>query len=152
MHSLIANRRKNRMASNILVRDIMSKDVKVVNNTTTVQEVVATMTKFDKDAILIVQSGKPTGIITVKDVLVRALEHGIPLNSIIARMIYTNPLVTIEETATVEEAANLMKNWRIKHLPVTQNEQLVGILTDRDIVYAVPQLMSVMEEFCRPKK
>ncbi|HLB99813.1 MAG TPA: CBS domain-containing protein [Candidatus Bathyarchaeia archaeon] len=140
------------MASNILVRDIMSKDVKVVNNTTTVQEVVATMTKFDKDAILIVQSGKPTGIITVKDVLVRALEHGIPLNSIIARMIYTNPLVTIEETATVEEAANLMKNWRIKHLPVTQNEQLVGILTDRDIVYAVPQLMSVMEEFCRPKK
>jgi len=152
MHSLIANRRKNRMASNILVRDIMSKDVKVVNNTTTVQEVVATMTKFDKDAILVVQSGKPTGIITVKDVLVRALEHGIPLNSIIARMIYTNPLVTIEETATVEEAANLMKNWRIKHLPVTQNEQLVGILTDRDIVYAVPQLMSVMEEFCRPKK
>jgi len=140
------------MASNILVRDIMSKDVKVVNNTTTVQEVVATMTKFDKDAILVVQSGKPTGIITVKDVLVRALEHGIPLNSIIARMIYTNPLVTIEETATVEEAANLMKNWRIKHLPVTQNEQLVGILTDRDIVYAVPQLMSVMEEFCRPKK
>ena len=140
------------MASNILVRDIMSKDVKVVNNTTTVQEVVATMTKFDKDAILIVQSGKPTGIITVKDVLVRALEHGIPLNSIIARMIYTNPLVAIEETATVEGAANLMKNWRIKHLPVTQNEQLVGILTDRDIVYAVPQLMSVMEEFCRPKK
>jgi len=140
------------MASNILVRENISKDVKVVNNTTTVQEVVATMTKFDKDAILVVQSGKPTGIITVKDGLVRALEHGIPLNSIIARMIYTNPLVTIEETATVEEAANLMKNWRIKHLPVTQNEQLVGILTDRDIVYAVPQLMSVMEEFCRPKK
>ena len=140
------------MASNMLVRDIMSKDVKVVNNTTTVQEVVATMTKYDKDAILIVQSGKPTGIITVKDVLVRALEHGIPLNSIIARMIYTNPLVTIEETATVEEAANLMKHWRIKHLPVTQNEKLVGILTDRDIVYSVPALMSTMEEFCRPKK
>ena len=140
------------MASNILVRDIMSKDVKVVNNTTTVQEVVATMTKYDKDAILIVQSGKPTGIITVKDVLVRAVEHAIPLNSIIARMIYTNPLVTIDETATVEEAANLMKHWKIKHLPVTQNETLVGIITDRDIVYSVPALMSTMEEFCRPKK
>ena len=140
------------MASNILVRDIMSKDVKVVNNETTVKEVVATMTKFDKDAILVVQSGRPTGIITVKDVLVRAVEAGIPLQSIIARMVYTNPLVTIDELATVEEAAQLMKRWRIKHLPVTQNEQLVGILTDRDIVYAVPQLMSVMEEFCRPKK
>ena len=144
--------KKPEMASNMLVRDIMSKDVKVVNNNTSVQEVVATMTKYDKDAILIVQSGKPTGIITVKDVLVRALEHGVPLNSIIARMIYTNPLVTIDENKSVEEAANLMKHWKIKHLPVTQNEALVGIVTDRDIIYAVPQLMSVMEEFCRPKE
>lgn len=140
------------MASNILVKDVMSRDVKVVRNDTSVQEVVATMTKFDKDAILIVQSGKPTGIITVKDVLVRAVEHGIPLNSIIARMIYTNPLVTIDENATVEEAANLMKHWRIKHLPVTQDEKLVGMITDRDVVYSVPSLMSTMEEFCRPKK
>ncbi len=140
------------MASNILVKDIMSRDVKVVRNDTSVQEVVATMTKFDKDAILIVQSGKPTGIITVKDVLVRAVEHGMPLNSIIARMIYTNPLVTIDENATVEEAANLMKHWRIKHLPVTQDERLVGMITDTDVVYSVPSLMSTMEEFCRPKK
>ncbi len=140
------------MASNILVKDIMSRDVKVVRNDTSVQEVVATMTKFDKDAILIVQSGKPTGIITVKDILVRAVEHGMPLNSIIARMIYTNPLVTIDENATVEEAANLMKHWRIKHLPVTQDEKLVGMITDRDVVYSVPSLMSTMEEFCRPKK
>jgi CBS domain-containing protein len=140
------------MASNVLVRDIMSKDVKVVRNDTTVQEVVATMTKFDKDAILIVQSGKPTGIITVKDILVRAVEHGMPLNAIIARMIYTNPLVTIDEGATVEEAAKLMKHWKIKHLPVTQDEKLVGMITDRDVIYAVPALMSVMEEFCRPKQ
>jgi CBS domain-containing protein len=103
------------MASNVVVRDIMSKDVKTVRNDTPVIEVIALMNKFDKDAILVEQSGKPTGIITVKDVLVRAVEHGVPLNTIIARMVYTNPLVTIEENATVEEAANLMKEWRIKH-------------------------------------
>ena len=138
------------MASNVIVRDIMSKDVKVVNNETSVKEVVATMTKFDKDAILVVESGKPTGIITVKDVLVRAVEHGIPLNSIIARMVYTNPLVTIDESATVEEAVHLMKHWRIKHLPVPQNEKLVGIVADTDIVFAVPSMMGTMEELCRP--
>jgi CBS domain-containing protein len=140
------------MASNVIVRDIMSKDLKVVRNDTTVQEVVATMTKYDKDAILVVQSGRPTGIITVKDVLVRAVEHGMPLNSIIARMIYTNPLVTIDENTTVEEAAQLMKQWKIKHLPVTQNEKLVGMVTDIDIVFAVPKMMSTMEEICRPTK
>jgi CBS domain-containing protein len=140
------------MASNLLVRDIMSKDFKVVNNETTVKEVVATMTKFDKDAILVVQSGKPTGIITVKDVLVRAVEQGMPLQSIIARMVYTNPLVTIDEQATVEEAAKLMKQWKIKHLPVTKDERLVGMVTDIDIVFAVPAMLSTMEELCRPPK
>src|SRR4030066_1991880 len=131
------------MVSNVVVKDIMSKDVKVVNNNTSVQEVVATMNKFDKDAILVVQSGKPTGIITVKDVLIRAIEAGTPLRTIIARMVYTNPLVTIEETATVEEAAKLMKHWRIKHLPIIDKQgALVGMINDRDIVYSVPALMS----------
>ena len=140
------------MASNVLVRDIMSKDVKTVRNDTTVKEVIALMTKYDKDAILVEQSGKPTGIITVKDVLVRAVEHGVPLNTIIARMVYTNPLVTIDENATVEEAAKLMKHWNIKHLPVVDKQgALVGLLDDRAIVYAVPKLMSIMEEFCRRK-
>jgi CBS domain-containing protein len=140
------------MASNVLVRDIMSKDVKTVRNDTSVKEVVALMNKYDKDAILVEQSGKPTGIITVKDVLVRAVEHGVPLSTIIARMVYTNPLVTIEETATVEEAAKLMKEWRIKHLPIVdKNGALVGILNDRDVIYAVPSLMSTMEEFCQTK-
>ena len=140
------------MASNVLVRDIMSKDCKTVNNNTTMKEVVALMTKYDKDAILVEQSGKPTGIITVKDVLVRAVEHGVPLSTIIARMVYTNPLVTIDEEATVEEAAKLMKHWKIKHLPIVdKNGALVGMVNDRDIVYAVPSLMSTMEEFCRTK-
>jgi CBS domain-containing protein len=140
------------MIDKVLVRDIMSKDVKVVNNETSVKEVVATMTKYDKDAIIVVQSGKPTGIITVKDVLVRAVEHGIPLSSIIARMVYTNPLVTIEESSTVEEAVRLMKHWKIKHLPVTENEKLVGMVTDTDIVFAVPSMISDMEELCRPRR
>ena len=140
------------MASNVLVRDIMSKDVKTVRNDTSVKEVIALMNKYDKDAILVEQSGKPTGIITVKDVLVRAVEHGVPLGAIIARMVYTNPLVTIEETATVEEAAKLMKHWQIKHLPIVdKNGCLIGMVNDRDIVYSVPSLMSTMEEFCRTK-
>ena len=140
------------MASNVMVRDIMSKDVKTVRNDTTVKEVIALMNKYDKDAILVEQSGKPTGIITVKDVLVRAVEHGVPLSTIIARMVYTNPLVTIEETATIEEAAKLMKHWQIKHLPIVdKNGCLVGMINDRDIVYSVPSLMSTMEEFCRTK-
>ncbi len=138
------------MASKLLVKDIMSKDVKTVENNTVMKDVVSLMNKYDKDAILVIQSGKPTGIITVKDVLIRAVEAEVPLRTVIARMVYTNPLVVIDEDATVEEAAELMKHWRIKHLPVVDKQgALVGLVNDRDIVYSVPALMSTMEEFSR---
>jgi CBS domain-containing protein len=140
------------MVRNVPVRDIMSKDVKVVQNDTSAQEVVALMAKYDVDAVLVVQSGKPTGIITNRDVLIRALESGVSLKSVVARMIYTNPLVTIEESATIEEAANLLKSWRIKHLPVTKDGRLVGMLTYMDIVFEVPAMLPSMKELWRPSK
>jgi len=96
-------------------------------------------------------TGKPTGIITVKDVLIRAVEAEVPLRTVIARMVYTNPLVVIEQNATIEEAAKLMKHWNIKHLPVVDKAgALVGMVDDRQIVYADPKLMSIMD-YCRRK-
>ena len=70
------------MASNVIVKDIMTRDVHVVGNDTSVAEVVAAMAKNDLGYVMVEMSGKPTGIITVRDVLVRAVEHGMPLNSI----------------------------------------------------------------------
>jgi len=140
------------MANNVLVRDVMSKDVKVVENETSAQEVVALMAKNDIDALLVVQSGKPTGIITNLDVLIRAIAAGATLSSIIARMIYTNPLVTIEETATLEEAAKLMVAWNIHHLPVTQKGRLVGMVTYIDLAFSAPSLMPILKELWRPTK
>ncbi len=139
------------MASNVLVRDIMTKDVHVVRNDTSVQEVIATMAKYDLSYIMVEQSGKPTGIITEHDILVRLVSQGLAPSAVIARMIYTNPVFTIDENATVEEAVKLMKHWGVKHLPVTGKKgELVGMLTSEDIMFAVPSMISMMEEFCRP--
>jgi CBS domain-containing protein len=71
---------------------------------------------------------------------------------VIARAIYTNPLVTIEESATVEEAAKLMKEWKIKHLPVTRDGRIAGMITYIDIAFAVPELLPEMKELYRPSK
>jgi CBS domain-containing protein len=140
------------MANNVLVKDIMSKDLIVVENETSAREVVSLMAKNDIDAVLVVQSGKPTGIITNLDVLIRAIDSGATLTSIIARMIYTNPLVTIEESATLEEAANLMLNWKIHHLPVTQKGKLVGMVTYIDLAFSAPALLPTLKELWRPTK
>jgi CBS domain-containing protein len=139
------------MASNVLVKEIMTKDVHVVRNDTSVAEVIATMAKYDLSYIIVEMSNKPTGIITEHDILVRLVSQGLAPSSVIARMIYTNPIFTIDDNATVEEAVKLMKHWGVKHLPVTGKEgELVGVLTSDDVMFAVPSMMSMMEEFCRP--
>jgi signal-transduction protein with cAMP-binding, CBS, and nucleotidyltransferase domain len=140
------------MASKVLVKDLMSTKVNVFENESTVNEIVQAMSDCDVDYVIVVQSRKPTGIITERDVIVRMLTQGLDPKVVIARAIYTNPLVTTEETATVEEAAKLMKEWKIKHLPVTRDGRIAGMLTYLDIAFNVPELLPAMKELYRPLK
>ena len=140
------------MVSKILVKDLMSTNVNVFENESSALEVVKAMSDCDVDYVIVVQSRKPTGIITERDVIVRMLTQGLDPKAVIARAIYTNPLVTIEETATVEEAAKLMKEWKIKHLPVTRNGKIAGMLTYLAIAFNVPELLPAMKELYRPLK
>jgi CBS domain-containing protein len=137
------------MASLVSVRDIMSKDVKVVRPDTTAQEVVATMSKFDISSLIVVQSERPVGIITLRDVLTKVVVQCLAPRALTARQIMSSPLVTINESATVEEAARLMAQKKVKTLPVMDNDKLVGVLTFTDIVFEVPKMTSVLESLGR---
>ena len=77
------------MASLFLVREIMSKDVKVVRPDTTAQEIVATMNKFDISSIIVVQAERPVGIITARDILVRLVEQCLAPRALTAKQIMT---------------------------------------------------------------
>ena len=140
------------MASKVLVKDLMSTNVNVFENESTADKVVQAMSNCDVDYVIVVQSRKPTGIITERDVIVRMVTQGLDPKVVIARAIYTNPLVTIEETATAEEAANLMKEWKIKHLPVTRDGKIAGMLNYLDIAFNVPELLPAMKELYHPSE
>ena len=140
------------MASKVLVKDLMSADVNVFENESTADKIVQTMSDCDVDYVIVVQSRKPTGIITERDIIVRMITQRLDPKVVIARAIYTNPLVTIEDTATVEEAAKLMKEWKIKHLPVTRDGRIAGMLNYLDIAFNVPELQPAMKELYHPSK
>ena len=62
------------MAGMVLVRDVMTKNPKVVRRDTSVQEVVATMNKFDISSVIVVQEERPVGIITHKDIMSKIVQ------------------------------------------------------------------------------
>jgi CBS domain-containing protein len=138
------------VASIVLVRDVMSKDVKVVRPDTSVKEVVATMNKFDIGSIIVVQGERPVGIITERDILRRLVGPSLAPETLTARQIMTSPVVAINEMASIEEAAKLMAKKKVKRLPVMSDDKLVGILTFTDIVFKMPTLLSLLEEIVRP--
>jgi len=138
------------VAGIVLVRDVMSKDVKVVRPDSSVKEVVATMNKFDIGSIVVVQGGRPVGIITERDILRRTVEPCLAPETLTARQVMSSPVLTINETASIDEAAKLMAKKNVKKLPVMDNQKLVGIVTFTDIVIKVPTMLSILEELVRP--
>jgi CBS domain-containing protein len=139
------------MAGIVLVRDIMSKDVKVVRPDTVMKEVVATMNKFDIGSIVVVQSNRPVGIITERDILRRIVEPCLAPEVLRAREVMSSPVITIDEAASIDEASKIMAAKRFKRLLVMDNEKLVGILSFTDIVTQVPNMLGILEELVRPQ-
>lgn len=141
------------MAGIVLVRDVMTKNVKVVRPDSSVKEVVAAMNKFDIGSVVVVQSQRPVGVITEKDILKRVVEPGLTPETLTAKQIMSSPVITIDENASINEAAKIMAKKGVKRLLVMRNnDELVGILTFSDIVTKVPDMLSILEELVRPHR
>jgi CBS domain-containing protein len=138
------------MAGIVQVKDVMSKDVKVVRPDTLMKEVVATMNKFDIGSVIVMQSDRPVGIITERDILKRIVEPCLAPETLRAREVMSSPVVTIRETVSIDEAAKIMARKRMKRLLVMGERKLVGILTFTDIVAHVPNMLGILEELVRP--
>ena len=138
------------MAGIVQVKDVMSKDVKVVRPDTLMKEVVATMNKLDIGSVIVMQSDRPVGIITERDILKRIVEPCLAPETLRAREVMSSPVVTIRETVSIDEAAKIMARKRMKRLLVMGERKLVGILTFTDIVTHVPNMLGILEELVRP--
>jgi CBS domain-containing protein len=136
------------LAGLVLVRDVMTKNPKVVRRDTTVQEIVATMAKFDVSSVIVAQEERPVGIVTHKDIVSKVVLPRIPPDALKAREVMSTPVVKINEDASIEEAASLMAKKRIKKLVAVSGDgdKLVGIITSMDIVKAEPKLTTLIEK------
>jgi len=140
------------LAGLMLVRDVMTKNPKVVRRDTNVQEVVATMNKFDISSVIVVQEERPVGIITHKDIVSKIVQPRIPPDAVTAREIMSSPIVSISEDASTEEAAKLMARKHIKKLPVVSDNKLVGIITTMDLVREAPKLAALVEDLLKASR
>jgi len=137
------------MAGMLSVRDVMTRDVKVVREDTSMQEVIATMLKFDISSVVVVRKERPIGLITHKDIMERVLQMELLPAALTARNVMSASPVTIGEDASLEEAARTMVKKGFKKLIVVQDSKLIGIITSTDIAREEPKLTKLFEELLR---
>jgi len=137
------------MSGLIMVRDVMTKNVKTVKTDDTVHAAVQKMNKFDIGSVIVTASGRPVGIITETNIMRRIVGPRMDPATIWAKDIMTGPLITIDPNADLTEAAKIMAKNNINRLPVMEGDKLVGLISSTDIVKANPTQLSILEELLR---
>lgn len=131
----------------LLVKDVMSSPVITVEEETPVNQVAELMEKHGLGCVIVTgRDGKPIGIITERDLVARVLARNLKPDSIKAKEVMTTPLITIEPDVAINEAAKKMSRLNIRRLGVIYKGELVGILSSKDIISVMPELIETIEE------
>ena len=119
------------------IRDVMTSNPKCCPRNATLEQVAQVMRDEDIGEVPIVESDgdkKLLGVVTDRDIVVRAVASGRNPEQVTAEDCMTAPAVTCSEDATLEECANLMARHRIRRVPVVDdNGELCGIVAQADL-------------------
>jgi len=121
-----------------VVRDVMSTDVVTITGEVTMAEAAKIMGEKHIGSLIVVERGDPVGIITERDLLSRVLAKGFDPNALKVERFMSSPLITIEPSASIKHAAQLMIKKKGR-LVVYDSGELVGIITASDLVQSLPE-------------
>lgn len=117
-----------------------------------VNEAVFIMSRNGVGSLLVVDDKKLVGIMTERDVLNKiVLKSADPKKTKLSDVMSPTP-ITIDKDADLEEAANKLTKYNIKKLPVVEDGELIGILTDTDIVSHQPSIVRSLTRTIKNKE
>ena len=112
----------------------MTPDPATCEPTTPLRLVATLMLDHDCAAVPIVSSGEVVGIVTDRDIVCRAVAHGWNAAELPASAVMSAPLVALHPDETFDDAIQVMKENRVHHLPVIEDDgRLLGIVAQSDL-------------------
>jgi CBS domain-containing protein len=114
------------------IRDVMTPNPRTVSPEESIQNAARIMRDEDTGAVPVVENGRPVGMVTDRDIVVRAVADGGQLDRPI-RDIVTAHVISASPDMSTREAAELMSEHQVRRLPVVENERLVGIVSIGDL-------------------
>ena len=114
------------------IRDVMTPNPRTVAPDESIQNTARIMRDEDTGVVPVVENGRTVGLVTDRDIVVRAVADGGQWDRPI-REICTGAVVSASPDMSTREAAQLMSDHQVRRLPVVENERLVGIVSIGDL-------------------
>ncbi|MVN88195.1 CBS domain-containing protein [Deinococcus sp. HMF7620] len=114
------------------LKDIMTSDLTTTDAGATLKEVASLMREQDIGNVLIMDGDQLRGILTDRDIVIRAVAYGHDLGSAASDYASGNVL-TLDSQTDVQAAAEQMAQRQVRRLPVTEEGRVVGIVSLADL-------------------
>ncbi|MCW3998112.1 MAG: CBS domain-containing protein [Candidatus Bathyarchaeota archaeon] len=146
------NKVKEKTFIPIKAEDVMAREVVILDENDSVKKAAEIMAKVGVSAIIATAEGKTKGILTERDILKRIVAEGKNSRKTKVKDIMSSPLVTIGPSTDLEVAARLMFEKKIKNLPVSHENRLIGLVNLQDICRIQPTILRLLKQVMEPPK
>ena len=120
-----------------IAKGVMTKPVITIDRGGFVLEAATLMSEKKIGCIVIMDDGKPVGIATERDILQRVVTKGLDAAKVKMKDIMSKPLITINAKMLITNAIRIMQKNNVRHLPIIEKGELIGIVTQRDLLRAL---------------
>jgi len=132
------------MLTGYLVCDAMTKRPVIVNTEMSLKECAMTMAKHNIGSLLIQKNNVLKGIITEEDIVRKIVAKGIEPESSQIQEHMSKDVTTISPEKDIFDALQVMMTFKIRQLPVMDGKNMIGLLTQNDILKIEPELFDLM--------
>lgn len=113
---------------------LMTRDVKSIDHGASVREAARLMRDKGVGSLLVHSHGDYVGIVSETDVVRRGVAEGLDLDQAPVHLVMSSPIITLDIKKSAVEANALMSERAIRHLAITEEGKIVGVLSVRDLL------------------
>ena len=127
------------------VRNIMTREIVSVDNAASVNDAMKLMIEKNIGSVVVTRDREIIGILTERDLLKKCCPQT-QCTTMKAGEVMSSPVVTIDGSAAIGQAAELMADKRIRRLLATEGGEIHGIITERDVMRATLDVFKTLSE------
>ena len=99
------------------------------------RKVAGILKKYKIGAVIVEKHGKLCGIISERDIVWKVVAQERPPDEVKAREIMTRKVITVDVNEGIDKIYETMKTLPFRHLPITKDGRVIGIVSSRDLMY-----------------